>query len=139
MNNQPGVFPLLTLLLCISLTGCIVVPKKVASYDSECKTNTNKIELDVALIKSGDYWTYPESYEWDIPEKITGALITTAATTLVSGSIAVAGNAFYQLENALDCQAQYPSPSQPTNSQPKQIDDSNNEYVIEEEIISARS
>lgn len=148
MYIYPRSFALLTPILkffvtsiCVSLAGCIVVPKKVVSYEAECKTSMNRIELDVALIKSGDSWIYPNSnYDWDFPEEIATATFTMAASAIVSGSIAAAGNAYYRLENLGDCGRYETSTFQSatTPSSEPQSETSNDIYLIEEEIVSAK-
>lgn len=121
--------------ICLVLPGCVVVPKKTSSYDHACNMNVNKVDLDIALFETND-WLYP--YEpWDLSEEVSSATFLFATSAIVSGSIAVAGNAFYHLENKLACVSdeQIKEYTDARSSSSHKILD---EYVIEEEIVTAK-
>lgn len=132
----------------INLHACVVVPKKVAVYDQKCKVAVQRIALDVEDIGGDRSWSCTNEYcAWDISAEVAEVAFTTATTTIVSGSIALAGNAAYWLENGGGCPANEPMSNQggsQTDSQTdgqtpsEQPNKNNTEYVIEEEIVSAK-
>ncbi|WP_039914104.1 hypothetical protein [Cellvibrio mixtus] len=129
-------------LLITSLNACVVVPKKVASYDEKCKVAVQKITLDLAPVESDTDWHCTnENCAWDVSSEIFNAVLTTTTSAVVSGSVALAGNTLYWLESNGDC----PSGSSAGNSPPekrsplRQQENSNDPYLIQEEIITAGS
>lgn len=137
MNKKP--FPIrcaLTILI-ISLNACVVVPKQTASYDQKCKVAVQKVTLDVEYLESDNNWSCTNNYcAWDISAEIAEAVFTTASSTIISGSIALAGNTAYWLESDGECPNDKPINNQEPGEQPEK---NRNEYVIEEEIITAKS
>lgn len=126
-------------LLSISLGACIVVPKKVASYDSKCMVATQKIELSVEQVE--DFHNLDlHCTHFDCRTEFVGILASSALVTttsaIVSGSIALIGNTLYWAESQGKC----PNIHQQEEPLPKtQQEKTNDEYVIEEEIITAKS
>jgi hypothetical protein len=87
----------ITLTAC-SLQACIVVPQARDVYDPDCKTTTRQVTLETAYIGgfqrcSGD----------GCVTMLAAAGFVTAASVVVSGSIAVVGNAVYWLERQGRC------------------------------------
>lgn len=132
---------LLLILLSTALHACVVVPKKVASYDQTCKVAVQKISLDIEQMKSDTSWHCTnDDCVWDISEDIAEAVFTTATSAVVSGSIALAGNTAYWLEREGKCPNEDSDTHQQRHQQspePQQtIDD---KYLIEEQIITTKS
>lgn len=141
--NMPHALTRFGLILLITqLHACVVVPKKVASYDSACKVALQKITLDVEHMESDTQWHCTnDNCAWDISAEIAEAVFTTATSAVVAGSIALVGNTVYWLESEGNCphknphEAQEPATS-PLKTPPIETDD---RFLIEEEIISAKS
>ncbi len=92
-------FRLLMLTLTLSaLSACIVVPQSRDVYDPDCKTTTRQVTLETAYIGgfhrcAGD----------GCVAMLAAAGFVTAASVVVSGSIAVVGNAVYWFERQGRC------------------------------------
>lgn len=128
--------------LITSLNACVVVPKKVASYDEHCKVSVQKITLDFAPLESDDDFSCTNEYcPWSISSEVFDAVFTTATSAVVSGSVALAGNTLYWLESNGDCPNGNSSEHLPVEKQSpmQQQENSNDIYLIQEEIITARS
>ena len=87
-----------TLLTAGALSACIVVPQSRDVYDPECKTTTRQVTLETAYIGgfhrcAGD----------GCVAMLAAAGFVTAASVVVSGSMAVVGNAVYWLERRGRC------------------------------------
>jgi len=128
----------LTLLSTI-LCACIVVPKKVSGYDSKCKVATKKIELTMEEVENFNdldlYCTHVDCGTEFVGIIATSALVTTTSA-IISGSIALVGNTLYWAENQGQCaniNHQEELPPKP------QQEETNDEYTIKEEIITAKS
>jgi hypothetical protein len=124
----------------ISLNACVVVPKKVASYDQKCKVAVQRITLDIEDLGDNRSWSCTNDYcAWDISAEIAQAAFTTATSAIVSGSIAVAGNTAYWLESEGKCPGNKSIDNKTDNQKPvEQSTKHNTEYVIEEEIITKK-
>jgi hypothetical protein len=110
--------PLLLILLPLAAgsSGCIVYPKKVDLYDSECELHSHMVELDATLIMDCD--GVPGDEAAYCAAVVVGV---GAATGLVSGSIMVVGNTYYYLDRQRRCgRAQHrtrsPSPFLPAQT-----------------------
>lgn len=115
------------------LCSCVVMPKTVAGYDSKCQIVTKHIELTVEEVESYDSMGCTmEDCLWNLGEVAAQATLKAAATTVISGSIAVVGNTLYWLERQGDCPAQNPLPE----TLPTRVEGVES---ISEEIISAKS
>lgn len=80
------------------LTACIVVPQTRAVYDEDCKVMTRQITLETAVV--GGF----TSCAGDACAAMLATLgFVTAASAVVSGSIAVVGNAVYWIERQGQC------------------------------------
>lgn len=133
---------LVLFMLITSLCACVVVPRKVASYDKKCQVAVQKIALEVAPIESDNDWTCTGSdCALAISEDLAQATFTATTSALVSGSVALAGNTLYWLERNGECPHQKAQQNRSTE-QPLPAEkpaNTNDEYTIEEEIITARS
>lgn len=124
-------------LLSSTVSACVVVPEKVASYNEKCMVSTQKIELTLEQAETFDDTTCTNNdCEWDLMEEVASAALLTTTSAIVSGSIAVVGNTLYWLESQGECPNvnQYKKDSQKT--QQENTDDT---YLIQEEIITAKS
>lgn len=80
------------------LAACIVVPQTRAVYDEDCKVMTRQITLETAVV--GGF----TSCAGDACAAMLATLgFVTAASAVVSGSIAVVGNAVYWIERQGQC------------------------------------
>ena len=85
-------------LLAAALAGCIVVPQKQWVYDPECKTHTHQVTLEAAYLGgfhrcAGD----------GCVAMLAAMGVVTAASVVVSGSIALVGNVVYWMERQGRC------------------------------------
>lgn len=86
-------------LIVAALFGC-AYPKTIRVYDEECQIVTRKMELDVTdPNKSG------KCTNNDCVAELVGSMALLAASTVVSGSIVIAGNVVYWLEKKANCKA----------------------------------
>jgi hypothetical protein len=98
-----------TLTLTLMLAGCVVVPTTRESYDPQCKVMKREMQLEVAkatpMLRScgGD----------ECAALMAAAGIVTAASAVVSGSIAVVGNVLFWLERQGKCAAEPAAPARP--------------------------
>ena len=80
------------------LQGCVVVPQTREVYDPDCRTMTRQMTLETAVVGgfqscSGDACV----------AMLTGLGVVTAASAVVSGSIALVGNVVYWFERQGRC------------------------------------
>lgn len=126
-------------LLSSALCACIVVPKKVSSYDTTCMITTHKFELSVEQAKIFDEVDcISHSCKAELIAAVATSTFATTASAIVSGSIALAGNTLYWLESKGKCidSPQYRKDFPETQPKQEKIDE---EYLIQEEIITAKS
>jgi hypothetical protein len=126
-------------LLSSTLCACIVVPKKVSSYDTKCMITTQKIELTVEQVKTfNEIDCLHRSCKAELMGAIATSSFATTASAIVSGSIALAGNTLYWLESKGRCMDLHQHEGDYPNTHPKRekIDE---KYLIQEEIITAKS
>jgi hypothetical protein len=84
--------------LLILLQGCVVVPRTREVYDSECRTLTHQMTLEAAVL--GGF----QSCSGDGCVAMLAAMgAVTAASAVVSGSIALVGNVVYWFERQGQC------------------------------------
>jgi hypothetical protein len=133
--------PLALILLSTTLCACIVVPNKVTSYDSKCMVATQKIELTVEQVETfHDLDMGLHCISYDCKTELLGIIASSAFVTttsaIVSGSIALIGNTLYWVESQGKCpninQQEKQTPNTPQEK-------TNDEYLIKEEIITAKS
>lgn len=90
--QAPALLPLL------ALQACVVVPQTREVYDADCKVMKRQMTLETATLGSF------QSCGGDSCKALlvaTGAV--TAASAVVSGSVALVGNMLYWLENQGQC------------------------------------
>jgi hypothetical protein len=83
------------------LAGC-VYPKTVREFDDECKVVARRMVLDVQQVDIFERCL--ADVKLDCTPDLIGAGVLLATSTVVSGSIALAGNALYWLEKKQRCQ-----------------------------------
>ena len=89
---------LATVLTAGALSACIVVPQARDVYDPECQTTTRQVTLETAYIGGFHHCAGDGCVAM-----LAAAGFVTAASVVVSGSIAVVGNAVYWLERRGRC------------------------------------
>lgn len=87
---------MLAMAVLTGLSGCIAYPKKVEVYDAECRITSHHLTLDYEYL-----WGHcPAGSE----EACLAIIVSTAAaSTVVSGSIVIAGNTIYWLSRQDRC------------------------------------
>ena len=83
----------------LALGGCIVVPQTQTVYDLECQVHTRQVTLEAAYI-GGFHSCAGEG----CAAMLAAAGFVTAASVVVSGSIALVGNVVYWIERQGRCQ-----------------------------------
>lgn len=89
-------------------SACIVVPRTEAGYDPDCRITTHRMVLDTVQVGRINSCSYKQDCV-----TIMLALGVTAASAIVSGSIAVVGNVVYWAERRAGCAAVAPAPVAP--------------------------
>lgn len=87
-------------------SACIVVPRTEAGYDPDCRITTHRVVLDMVQIGRINNC----SYKQDCIAIVIG-LGVTAASAVVSGSIAIVGNMAYWAEQRSGCMMTAPAPA----------------------------
>ena len=87
------------------LSACIVVPRTVMTYDPACRIVAREMTLQTVQVAS-----IGSCANQACVTLVAAAAITGLASTVVSGSIAVVGNAAYWIERQGQCQ---PPPAAP--------------------------
>ena len=80
------------------LQACVFLPKTVAVYDPECQAVAKQMVLQPVQIAAID-----RCANQGCVALVVGAGVTAAASALVSGTIAIAGNIAYWLEGKAVC------------------------------------
>ena len=80
------------------MSACIVVPQTREVYDPDCKTTTRQVTLETAYLGG-----FQRCAGDGCVAMLAAAGFVTAASVVVSGSIAVVGNAVYWLERQGRC------------------------------------
>ncbi len=78
--------------------GCIVVPQTQAVYDPDCKVMTHQVTLETTVLGG-----FTRCYGDGCAAMLATLGFVTAASVVVSGSIAVVGNAVYWIERQGNC------------------------------------
>lgn len=89
-------------------SACIVVPRTEAGYDPECRITTHRMVLDTVRMQGVNDCNYKQNCI-----AIAAGLVVTAASAVVSGSIAVVGNIVYWGEQRTGCMLSSPAPAMP--------------------------
>ena len=100
MRKRIALLPLAT----VALVGC-VSPKVVHFYDPECQVMARKVELTLEKVQALDACS-----NHDCAAQALGAAVSVAASSVISGSIAVVGNVVFWMEKTAKCR---PSKEQP--------------------------
>lgn len=95
MRRQP--FHFLSALVFV-LAGCVVVPRTVENYDPQCRVVAKHMTLEAWQVAS-----LGGCSNEGCVVLLAAAGVTAAASAVVSGSIAVVGNAVYWLERQGRC------------------------------------
>lgn len=83
----------------LGLQACIVVPRTTTRYDPDCQLVSRHVELEVTQIAAlGICHSGPEC-----SAVLATAGVVTAASAVISGSIAIVGNVAYWLERQGQC------------------------------------
>ncbi len=86
--------------VCLGLAGCIVFPREAQVYDPACKTYVKQVVLEAEAIGALGHCVNE-----GCAVLLAAMGIVTAASAVVSGSVAVAGNIAYWLERRGQCPA----------------------------------
>ena len=104
VNGQASIR--LTLVVLGALHGCvIVVPHVTSSYDPKCKVVAKHVELKPVQIAA-----LAECRNEDCGALLVVAGVTAVGSAVISGSIAIVGNAVYWLEKQGNCAKPDPIP-----------------------------
>lgn len=92
--------------LSLLLAGCVVVPQTREVYDADCRMQRREITLETAVIGH-----FGGCSDRDCAALLATLGVVTAASVVVSGSIALVGNVVYWLEAQGRCRRQAPAAS----------------------------
>ena len=125
------------ILLSSTVCACVVVPKKVASYDEKCMVSTQKVELTTEQIQTfEDINCNNNDCKIEFVGAIASSALVTTTSAIVSGSIALVGNTLYWLESQGEC----PNMNQQNEDSPKPQQENKDEtYFIKEDIVTNKS
>lgn len=128
----------LALIILSSAVGaCVVVPKKVASYDEKCMVSTQKIELTMEQAETfSELNCTNDDCDMEIFGEIASSALLTTTSAVVSGSIALVGNTLYWIESQGECPNKIQQKEDSLKTQPENTEE---RYLIKEEIITAKS
>ncbi len=87
-------------------SACIVVPRTEAGFDPDCRIVTHRMVLDTVQVGRINNCSVKQDCIAIIP-----VLGVTAASAIVSGSIAVVGNVVYWAEQRTGCMLTSPAPA----------------------------
>ncbi len=94
----------------VLLAGCVVVPHTREVYDAQCRVLTKEVVLETAVLGQ-----FGSCHGQDCAVLLATLGIVTAATAVVSGSVAVVGNVVYWFERQGRCQRAEPPPALPAH------------------------
>ncbi len=97
MSPRPSTLALL--LAALALGSCIVVPVSQTVYDPDCRTATRQVTLEAAYLGG-----FTRCAGDGCVAMLAAMGVVTAASVVVSGSIAIVGNVVYWLERQGRCQ-----------------------------------
>ncbi|MBL0728743.1 hypothetical protein [Piscinibacter sp. HJYY11] len=87
-----------SLLLAVSLSACVVVPRTETVFDDDCKIQKRQMVLDVQQIGA-----FGGCNGKECAVLLVGLGAVAAASAVISGSIAVIGNVVYWAERRGQC------------------------------------
>lgn len=99
---------MLALLAAALLAGCIVVPRTAEVYDPQCRTFVRQMVLETAVIG-----TIGHCHNDGCAVMLASLGIVSAASAVVSGSVAVIGNIVYWAERRGQCPPEAPAVAAP--------------------------
>jgi hypothetical protein len=85
-------------LTAILMTGCVYLPHTTAAYDKDCGAETKSMTLEAHQVASLGQCSNEGCVAWLVAAGVVGA-----ATAVVSGSVVVAGNVVYWVEEKRQC------------------------------------
>ncbi len=88
-----------TTLIAVALVACVYVPTTTSVYDPDCRTASKRIQLEPVQVG-----VFVGCSGRECGALLVAAGATALASAVVSGSIAVIGNAVYWLEEQGNCQ-----------------------------------
>jgi hypothetical protein len=95
-------------LLALSLAGCIVVPRTAEVYDPVCRTYVKQVVLETTVLAS-----IGGCHNEGCAVMLASLGIVSAASAVVSGSVAVIGNIVYWAERKGQCPVDTTAPYMP--------------------------
>ena len=98
----------------VALSACIVVPQTQSVYDPECQVMTRQVTLETAVIGG-----FTRCAGEGCAAMLATLGIVTAASVVVSGSIAIVANTVYWLERQGRCIRGPAGPAGAASSAPK--------------------
>lgn len=101
----------LPVLALVAVSGCMVVPRTVSSYSTDCQVAEKHMTLETQQI--GAVAHCHNNAECASLLALYG--LVAAASAVVSGSVAVVGNVVYWVERQGQCNRQTPEPTSPAN------------------------
>ena len=84
--------------MALLLSGCIVVPQTITTYNSGCELVSRRVQLKQVQVQ-----VFERCGGNDCAVLLAGYGLVAAASAVVSGSVAVAGNVVYWLEEQGRC------------------------------------
>jgi hypothetical protein len=90
------------------LSGCVVVPQTREVYDEKCRMLTKEVVLETAVLGQ-----FRGCNDKECALMLASMGVVTAATAVVSGSVAVVGNVVYWFERQGRCLTTAPAPQAP--------------------------
>lgn len=96
------------LLACLVLAGCIVVPRTADVYDPACRTYVRQMVLETTVVGG-----MGACHNEGCAVMLASLGIISAATAVVSGSVALVGNIVYWVERQGQCPAPPQGPAPP--------------------------
>jgi hypothetical protein len=86
------------LALAAAVSGCIVVPVTRDVYDPDCRLLRREVTLEAAVV--GQFYSCGGQ---ECAAMLVAMGVVTAASVVVSGSLAIVGNVVYWLEHEVSC------------------------------------
>lgn len=90
------------------LSACVVVPQTREVYDEKCRMLTKEVVLETAVLGQ-----FRGCNDKECALMLASMGVVTAATAVVSGSVAVVGNVVYWFERQGRCLTTAPAPQAP--------------------------
>jgi len=100
------------------LAGCVVVPVTQTGYDPHCRQVTRHITLEPVQVGA-----IVQCANRGCEALVIASAVSVAASTIVSGSVAVVGNVAYWVEERGGCRPEAATPAAPASSAPRPGDD----------------